>query len=62
MEKIPWWEGIGMCKGRTKTGKRCKLPCRRPYLLETGELYIPLTCHLHKNQEKEIRKRLGLEH
>jgi hypothetical protein len=54
-EHRPWWEEIALCKGRTKTGKRCKRYARRPYEIEPGNLVIPFTCSLHIDQEEKIR-------
>ncbi|MBT9133145.1 MAG: hypothetical protein DDT33_01676 [Firmicutes bacterium] len=47
-----------MCKGTTKLGVRCRRTVRRAYEIEPGNLYVPLTCHLHSEQEEAIRDKL----
>jgi len=59
-EHRPWWEASVLCRGRTKNGRRCRRYKRKAYEISPGDLFIPFTCYIHRNQENEIRKRLGL--
>ena len=51
------WE-TWRCKGQNNDGSRCKNPIRRGHIKETGEIFVPLTCSKHINQEEEIRREL----
>lgn len=51
------WE-IWRCRGKKKDGSRCKNPIRSGYIKETGEVFVPLTCSKHADQEDAIRREL----
>jgi hypothetical protein len=51
---MSWWEF--KCKAICKNGEQCKNYPRRPFEIEKGNLYIPMTCWRHENQEKQLRE------
>lgn len=55
MADRPWWEEIAKCRGLKKNGTKCNNYASKPYEVEPGNLFIPLTCYLHRNQENKLR-------
>lgn len=58
MKRRAWWNNLELCRAKKKNGFYCNNYIRKPYEIEPGNLFIPLTCWRHKNQEKELRKKL----
>jgi len=54
----PSWEAIELCRGITKKGKLCCRQAETAFEIEPGNLFVPLTCTLHTDQEESIRKEL----
>jgi len=52
-----WWDKLELCQAKKKDGSRCNNFTRKPYEIEHGNLFIPLTCWRHRDQERELRKR-----
>ncbi|MBT9161345.1 MAG: hypothetical protein DDT26_02650 [Dehalococcoidia bacterium] len=55
-ETRPWWESLTMCRGKTKQNRLCRRRAMRPYEIGPENLYYPVTCHLHWDQEIEIKE------
>ncbi|MBT9161143.1 MAG: hypothetical protein DDT26_02444 [Dehalococcoidia bacterium] len=54
-ETRPWWEALTLCRGKTKQNRLCRRTAMRPYEIGPGNLYTPFTCHMHWDQDAEIR-------
>lgn len=54
----PWWDAWALCNGFKKNGERCNKPMMKGYEIEPGNLFIPLTCVLHLDQYKKVKKGL----
>jgi hypothetical protein len=56
IEHRVWWEEIERCKGKNKNGSPCHLPTRRGFEISPGNLFVPLTCWRHQEQENKLRQ------
>lgn len=57
-EHRAWWDEMVLCQAKNKKGVYCRSHVRRAYEKQPGDLFIPLTCPKHADQEEAIRKAL----
>ena len=59
---MPWWDHLTRCRGTKADGTRCRHYCSVPYEVRPGELYLPMTCWQHRDQEEKLQRQARTEH
>lgn len=55
-DTIGWWNNMVRCWGKKKDGQPCKNYARKGYEISPGNLFIPMTCFRHIDQEEDLRR------
>lgn len=55
-DPMSWWDHLIRCRGTKADGTRCWHYRGVPYEIRPGDLYLPMTCWQHRDQEAELQR------